>query len=388
MDFAGMKRRELQALCKRHGLPAGGTNADLVARLDAALSGAAGAEEEDDVVGVVARKGCLKRSVGDAGEAKKVTFAVEESRGRRPRSRVVWSPVVAKTRGKRAEAGNTDSADDAGISARAGENVPVRRSRRNSLTAAEVDEVEEAVAVGRKRKPKSQEIAEDAAVSAQPVASCRVTRRSSLSGTSVLLPPAVEKKRGKGKATDGKNKIVTEEPAAEAQGLSAAAPPTVVESKKIRRKGPDVQNSSRVEVSARITRSRSVEAVVMSPPVLENKRKRKSGDAQPDVELRPVAEVPRNDAPVTRSLRNRVVQVNNSILEGTHTSQQPENKTQPTRPATRRNQQVASSMEEEDQEQAAAPSKAPPSKRSRRNNSEASDANSESNKLWRPKTQK
>jgi len=38
MDFAGMKRRELQALCKRHGLPAGGTNADLVARLDAALS--------------------------------------------------------------------------------------------------------------------------------------------------------------------------------------------------------------------------------------------------------------------------------------------------------------------------------------------------------------
>jgi len=38
MDLAGMKRRELQALCKRHGLPARGSNADLVARLEAALS--------------------------------------------------------------------------------------------------------------------------------------------------------------------------------------------------------------------------------------------------------------------------------------------------------------------------------------------------------------
>jgi hypothetical protein len=37
MDFAGMKRRELQALCKRHGLAGGGTNADLVARLAATL---------------------------------------------------------------------------------------------------------------------------------------------------------------------------------------------------------------------------------------------------------------------------------------------------------------------------------------------------------------
>ncbi|XP_039835739.1 uncharacterized protein LOC120696801 isoform X9 [Panicum virgatum] len=423
MDFAGMKRRELQALCKRHGLPAGGTNADLVARLDAALSGAAGAEEED-VVGVPERKGCLKRSVGDAGEAKKVTFAVEESRGRRLRSRVVWSPVVAKTRAKRAEAGSTNSAADAGISARAGENVPVRRSRRNSLTAAEAEEVEEAVAVGRKRKPKSQEIAEDVAVSAQPIASCRVTRRSSLSGTTVLLPPAVEKKIGRGKAADVKDKLVTEEQAAEAQGLSAAEPPTVVESKRSRRKGPDVQNSSWLEVFAtRTTKSHSVEAVVMPPPVIENKRKRKSGDAQPYVELRPVAEVPRNDAPVTRSLRNRVVQVNNSIVEETHTSQQPEskllpvaevprndapvtrslrnrvvqvnnsiveethtnqqpeNKTRPTRPATCRNQQVASSMVEEEKEEVAAPSKAPPSKRSRRNNSRASNSNSGSNKL-------
>uniref|UniRef100_K3YEU3 SAP domain-containing protein n=1 Tax=Setaria italica TaxID=4555 RepID=K3YEU3_SETIT len=186
MDFAGMKRRALQALCKRHGLPAGGTNAALVARLDAALSGAAGAEEEEDVVGVAAKKGCLKRSVGDAGEAKKVTFAVEESRGR----------------GKCHDAGSTDSAADDGFSAEAGANVTVRRSRRNSLTAAEAEEVEAAVTVGRKRKLRSQEIAEDVAVCAQVVVSSRVTRRSSLSGTTVLLPPAVEKKRGRGKAAD------------------------------------------------------------------------------------------------------------------------------------------------------------------------------------------
>ncbi|CAN6349076.1 unnamed protein product [Urochloa humidicola] len=379
MDFAGMKRRELQALCKRHGLPAGGTNAALVARLDAALSGGAGAEEED-VAGVAARKGCLKRSAGDAGEAKKVTFAVEESRGRRRRkSRVVWSPVVAKTRGKRADAGSADSAADDGISAKADSNVPVRRSRRNSLTAAEAEEVKEAVTVDSKRKRKGQGIAEDVAVSAQVVASCRVTRRSSLSGTTSLLPPAAEKKRGRGKAADGKNMLVAEEQVAEVQGLPTVAPPTVVESKRSRRKGencePDVQNSAKVEVSSRTTRSRLVEAVAMSPTVVHNKRRRKTGDAQPDVEL------PRNNAPVTRSLRSRVVQVNNSVVDLTHTSQQLENKMQPSRPATRRNQQVASSVEEESQEQVAAPSKAPMLRRSGRNNSDASNANSESNKL-------
>uniref|UniRef100_A0A453K893 SAP domain-containing protein n=1 Tax=Aegilops tauschii subsp. strangulata TaxID=200361 RepID=A0A453K893_AEGTS len=38
MDFAAMKRRELQALCKEHGLKANGSNADLAARLAATLS--------------------------------------------------------------------------------------------------------------------------------------------------------------------------------------------------------------------------------------------------------------------------------------------------------------------------------------------------------------
>ncbi|KAF8657849.1 hypothetical protein HU200_059659 [Digitaria exilis] len=380
MDFGGMKRPELQALCKRHGLPAGGTNADLVARLDAALSGGAEAEEEV-VVGMVTRKGCLKRPVGDGGEAKKVTFAVQQTRGRRLRSRVVWSPVVSKTRGKRAEAG-ADSAADDGISVDACANVPVRRSRRNSLTAADAEEIEAAVTVDRKRKCKDQEIAEDVAANAQVVPSRRVTRRSSLSGNAVLLPPAVEKKMGREKAADGKNKLAAEEQVAEAQDSSAAT--TVVENKRSRRKrencDPDVQKSAKVEAPSRTTRSRSVEAALMSPTVVENKR-RKTGDGQPDVELPTVSEVVKKDAPVTRSLRNRVVQVNNSVVEETRTSQQLENKAQPSRPATRRHKQVESSVEEEDQEQVAVPNKAPLSRRSGRNNSEASNANSENNKL-------
>jgi hypothetical protein len=296
-----------------------------------------------------------------------VTFAVEESRGRRS---------------KCAEAG-ADAAPDSGIPAEPGASAPVRRSRRNSLTAVEAEEVQAlATVVGSKRKPKSQEVSEDVAVGAQVVATSRVvTRRSSLSGTAVLPPPAVDKKRGRGKAADGEDKLV-----ADAQDSSvAASSPAVAESKRSRRKGencePDVSKSAKVEASTRTTRSRSVEDAVMPPTVVESKRRRKTGGAQPDAELPTVPEVPRNDAPVTRSLRSRVVQVSNNVVEETHTSQQLENKLKPSRPATRRHQQVASSVEEEGQEQVPAPSKALPLKRSGRNNSETSNANSESNKL-------
>ncbi|XP_062203004.1 uncharacterized protein LOC133905272 isoform X3 [Phragmites australis] len=395
MDFAAMKRRGLQALCKRHGLPAGGSNADLAARLAAALPGAAGAVEE-----VVARKGCLKRSDGgsDSGEAKEVTFALEEeaeARGRRRRSLVICSPVVvAKTRGRgkttetlpsgspaaevsgrgqrqrrRAEVGGGSAAED-GVAAEAGAGAPVRWSRKNlvNLSAAEPDEVGEAVAIDRKRKRKSQEQAENIPVSAQDGVSCRITRRSSLSAAAVLLPPAVGKKRGRRKA---------EEQVAEAQDLAAAASSAIVENKRSGRKGEDcepaVQKSAKVEASGRSTRSRSLAASAMSTDVAENKR-RKTEDVQPDVEL------PRNDAPVTRALRNRLVQVNSTVMEETHVGKKLENKRQPSRPATRRHQQLASFVEEEDQEELAAPRKCPPLRRSGRNNSEASNANSETNK--------
>ncbi|XP_066356443.1 uncharacterized protein [Miscanthus floridulus] len=348
MDLAGMKRRELQALCKRHGLPAGGSNADLVARLEAALSGTASAEEE--VAGVPARKGCLKQTDGDAAEAKKVTFAAEEGKARRLRSRVIWSPIAPKTRGKSAQA-RTDSAVAAAedsISAEVAADVPVRRSRRNSVCAAEAEEAGEAVAVDRKRKRKNQENDESVAISAQVGVLSRVTRRSSLVGVGVVLPPVVEKKRGRGKAAGGSNKLVA----------------------KVQDSEPDVQNSAQVDVSARITRSRATAPVVISPTVVENKRRRKTGDARTNLELPTVSDVPRNDTPVTRSLRSRVVQVNNSMVDETHTARQLENKTQPSRPPTRRHQQVSSSVEDKNQEQTAAPNKAPILRRSGRNHSE------------------
>ncbi|ONM33934.1 uncharacterized protein [Zea mays] len=334
MDLAGMKRRELQALCKRHGLPAGGTNADLVGRLDAVLSGPAVVEEE--VAGVPARKGCLKQTGGGATEAKKVTFGAEVGKARRLRSRVIWSPVVAKTRGKSARAG-TDSAAEDGISADVGADVPVRRSRRNSFNPAEAEEAGEAVAVDRKPKRKNQENDEGVAVIAQ----ARVTRRSNLEWSATVLPPAVEKKRGRQNAAES-----------------------------------DVQKSALVEVTARTTRSRSIVPVVVPPTVVENKR-RKTGDPQTTVELTMLSDVPRSDFPATRSLRNKIVHVNNSVVDETHTTRQLENKM---RPSTRRHQQVASSPEDKGQK-IPATSKSPLLRWSRRNYSEANSANSVNIKL-------
>ncbi|TVU51008.1 hypothetical protein EJB05_02410 [Eragrostis curvula] len=555
MDFAGMKRRDLRALCKQHGLPAGGTNAALVARLSAAaaLPGAADAGDE-----VAARKGCLKRAAGggDLGEAKKVSFKLEESRGRRRRSQVaIFSPpaVVAKTRGRgkvaellpaeedgvaaevaagapvrrfrrnsvslsdaeavtsslavvakargRGKATETlsagcgsaeedDVAEEAGavapvrrsrrksvslndaeavtclpavvakargrgkatetlsagcssaeedvVAVEAGAVVPVRRSRRKSVSCndaeavtcspavvakargkgkvtetlsagvgsaeedgvaapvrrsrrnsvafhdAEAEEAEMAVAVDRSRKRKSQEKDEDTVVSAHVGVSRRVTRRSSLSGAAPLLPPAVEKKRGRRKAADGNTESDGEQQVAEAQDLAEAESPAIVESKRIGGKKencePAVQKSAKVEAPVRITRSRLVATTETAPIVVQNKRRKTTQDLQPDVVQPPVSEVPRIGAPVTRALRNRVVQVNNNVVEETLVDKKLENKRQPGRPPTRRNQQLVSFVEEEDQEQVAAPSKCLLSRRSGRNNSEASNADSEGNK--------
>ncbi|XP_062203939.1 uncharacterized protein LOC133906156 isoform X2 [Phragmites australis] len=413
MDFERMKRRELQALCKRHGLPAVGSNADLAARLAAALSGDAGAEE------VVARKGCLKRSgggssSGDLDEVKRVTFALEEEvdvsgRGLRPRlkrgSRMTGKMLPAEQvsgRGRQRKLVEVpgDCADDDGVAGVVGADAPVRRSSRNAVKWGAVDGVEshnnsamadeegeEVVreATDRKRKRKTQENA----VSAQVGISSRVTRRSSLSEAALLLPRVVERKKGRRKAGNGKDELGAEEQAAKVQDLDrtfrsglvalAGVSPVVVESKRSTRKGGDyehaAQMSAKAEVSARTTRSRSVAAAVMSPTVVENKR-RKTEDVHLDGETPTILEVPRNDAPVFRSLRNRVVQVNNCLVEETHVGKKLENKRQPSRPATRWNQQL--SVEEEDQEHVAAPSKCPPLRRSGRN--KASNANSETNK--------
>ncbi|KAF0889192.1 hypothetical protein E2562_022451 [Oryza meyeriana var. granulata] len=89
-----MKRRELQALCKRHGLSAGGSNVDLVARLAATLSGGAA---EEKPVGVVVGKGCLKRSGGGnggSGEAKTVGEAVDKKRKRKQMTREIAEEIT------------------------------------------------------------------------------------------------------------------------------------------------------------------------------------------------------------------------------------------------------------------------------------------------------
>ena len=172
-----------------------------------------------------ARKGCLKQIGRDGAEAKKVTFAAEEGKTRRLRSRVIWSPIVVKTRGKSGQAGTDSAAAEDSISAEVVTDVPVRqsrrnsfvvadvpvrRSRRNSLCAAEAEEAGEAVAVDRKRKRKDQENDEAVAIGAQVGVLSRVTRRSSLAGPAAVLPPVVEKKRGRGKVAVGGSKLAAE----------------------------------------------------------------------------------------------------------------------------------------------------------------------------------
>jgi hypothetical protein len=330
-------------------------------------------------VEVAARKGCLKRPAGgnDLGEAKKaVSFALEQSRGRRRRSQVTGLPAVVAVeappagssdaevgRGerRRAEAvGASADGDSVAAEVGAAAPLPVRRSRRNSVRLGDVDAVQEhAVSVDRKRKRKSQEEDEETSVRALAEVPRRVTRRSSLSGATLLSPLAMEKKRGREKAADGKNERCADDQVAEAQDFAVVA---------------------KVEAPVRVTRSRAVAGTVTEPIVIGKKRRRTTEYDQPEVELPTVLEVPRNDAPVTRALRNRVVQVNNSVVQKSHVGHELENKRLPSRPATRRNQQLASSMEEEGQEQAPPPSKCSPSRRTGRKNSEASIADSETNK--------
>jgi hypothetical protein len=365
-------------------------------------------------VEVAARKGCLKRPAGgnDLGGAKKaVSFALEQSRGRRRRSQVTGLPAVVAAdappagsseafgasadgdsvaaevgaaapvpvrRSRRNSVGQRshaeavgDSADGDSVAAEVGAAapVPVRRSRRNSVRLGDVEAVQEqSVSVDRKRKRESQEKEEETAVRALAEVLRRVTRRSSLFGAALVSPLAVEKKRGWGKAADGKNELCADDQVAEAQDFAVVA---------------------KVEAPVRVTRSRAIAATVTEPIVVEKKRRRTTEYEQPEVEVPTVLEVPRNDAPVTRALRNRVVQVNNSVVEKSHVGQELENKRLPSRPATRRNQQLASSMEEEGQEQAAAPSKCPPSRRTGRKNNEASIAvaDSETNKSGTVRTE-
>uniref|UniRef100_A0A0E0BPI2 SAP domain-containing protein n=1 Tax=Oryza glumipatula TaxID=40148 RepID=A0A0E0BPI2_9ORYZ len=424
MDFESMKRRELQALCKRHGLSAGGSNAALVARLAATLSGAA---TEEKVVGVVVGKGCMKRSGGGSegfGAAKTVTFALEEEeeemetrgrgrRGRRPR--VMWSPVAAKARGRqkagemvtdsgagRGGGGKQPRGDRVGGDAAAEEegepaaDAPRRRSRRNVVNSSDADGAEgdwvkvgEAVDNKRKQMQKQKQVAgdvgEEITVSVQDGVSGRSTRSSRLlTAVTVVQSPVVEKKRGRKRKGDVDEQICLEvqEHCAEVQDdgrkvrsgsmtVTTVSPP-VVECRRSRRKAEDpiVEKAAKVNVSTRSTISSSVLASIASPIVLENKRQKKER-VHLDVELPTVPVVQANVAPSTRSLRNRVVQVKDSVMMETEVCKKLENKRQSCRPSTQ--YQQSAFVEEEDEQMVHDPSMSPKLRRSSRRQSVANE---------------
>lgn len=162
----------------------------------------------------------------------------------------------------------------------------------------------------RKRKQKIQKNAEEIAASADAGFSHRRTRKSSSSTASVLLAAVVEKKIEVG---DDKDDCDVKE-LAEVKILAVAASPIIAESRSYI---PTVLKPAKVEGYGRTTRSRSIAAAVLLPNVHRNKV-RKVKDAHPNKELPTNLEVTPNDVPATRTLRNGIVQVSNSIVEETH----------------------------------------------------------------------
>ncbi|XP_077248678.1 uncharacterized protein LOC143888208 isoform X2 [Tasmannia lanceolata] len=76
MDFHGMKRKALQALCKKHNLPANTTNLEMANGLASLLKG----NEKTRTTGVSCLKGSGKDSENIKKETKKVTFCFEEEK--------------------------------------------------------------------------------------------------------------------------------------------------------------------------------------------------------------------------------------------------------------------------------------------------------------------
>ncbi|KAL6641827.1 hypothetical protein ACP70R_020008 [Stipagrostis hirtigluma subsp. patula] len=281
-------------------------------------------------------------------------------------------PVVAVSRTdhqqKRAEEHGVDSSAEC-VAGEVVEDARVMRSNKNAVNLsadngvkgqnipAEAEDEGEVVqeTVDRKRKLKTWKDGEN--IVADTHAGIISIRSSSLSTDAVLLCPVVDKKSGR-RAEDRKAELGVDVKAAEVQCLATAASHATVESKRSGRKRedckPTAQKVAKVDISGRVTRSCSVEAAMMLPIVVKNKR-RKNKKVHQDVKLPTVSklEVPRNDVPVTRSLRNRVVQISNIVPEETRVGKKLEKKRQPRGPAIRRHQQFESSVEEE--EQVAAP---------------------------------
>ncbi|XP_020111298.1 uncharacterized protein LOC109726221 isoform X3 [Ananas comosus] len=104
MDFKSMSRKELQALCKEHRLPANTTNSIMAESLASLLQGS----------DKIKRKGCLKGSGGSSGDdggggrrpAKKVTFTLQEEVLRFGESKAIRSPEKRRSSRRRSVIGS------------------------------------------------------------------------------------------------------------------------------------------------------------------------------------------------------------------------------------------------------------------------------------------
>nr|CAB3459484.1 unnamed protein product [Digitaria exilis] len=374
MEFAAMKRRELLELCRQHGLGTRGSKADLAVSLAGAISGAAAATTAESVVEVVVGKGCLKRlggsaSGGTSSAAKKVRFSLDEEAEERARmrmSQMILQPVVTKTRGRRrarkihpaaavSGRGCGQKRDDVGghsvdnnVVGEVNADAPVMKSAMevvclcaqigaerliNPAEAEKEGEVVEA-AIDSKRKQKTHENVDGIGANAGAGVPHGSTGKSSLPAAAVLLSAVVENKRGR-KVGGDKDELGVQEQAAQVQDLAMTVSPVDVENERSRRK--DVDCVPALQKSSRTTRSHSVAAAVILPIVTGNKV-RKAQRVRPDGELPADLKVPRNDAPVTRSLRNRIFQVYNSVMEETRVDEKLEDKRKTDRPSTCRHQ--------------------------------------------------
>jgi hypothetical protein len=253
-----------------------------------------------------------------------------------------------KTRGKpKAE----EALPDTVVSA----DAPVTQSRKEAMDLCPesgvecqnnpVEAEEEGLVVGtaidcrkQKRKRKAQENAKGIAANAQGGVSHGSTRKSSLSTAAVLLSAVVENKRRR-KLGNDKDESGDEEQTAQVQDLATVVSPVDIENERSRRNSEDCVPA--VQKSGRTTRSHSVAAAAILPIVNGNKVW-KAEHVLPDGDLPANSEVPRNDAPVTRSLRNRIVQVYTTVVEETHVGEKLEDKRKRGRPSTRRHQQLVS----------------------------------------------
>lgn len=217
-------------------------------------------------------------------------------------------------------------------------------SQNNLAEAEEEEEAVEATTYG-KQKRKILENAEDISANAPSGISHRSTRKSSSSPAAVLLSPVVEKME----VADDKDELGVKE-LAEVKVLATTALPIIAES---RSKGkeedyvPAELKPAKVEFYGRTTRSHSIAAAAASSPTVIGSKVRKAEDVHPNGEVSTDLEGPRNDAPITKSLRNRVV--HNSVVDETHARKKLEIKRKPSRPATHRHQPIVPSVEEKEQ---------------------------------------